>query len=92
MEPAGHAEMHDERFACREMCNEVLRAALEPLDARAVEASGEILGKWKPKIGTPRRDIRESAAKQDRLEPQSDRFDLGQFRHLSTLLLTPIRG
>ena len=77
-----HAEMHDEEVRAVEIGDEIFGAAPEPFDAAAGEALSETLRKGKPQIRPPLVDSGKPRSDHGRFEPQADRFDFGQFRHL----------
>src|SRR3954452_14999571 len=78
----GHAQVHEQRGAVVELGDEVLAAAAERLDADALQAGGDGLGRLG--IGQPVVEylyLGERSPAEVREQPAPDRLDLGQLGH-----------
>ena len=80
-EPSGHAEVHREHLAAVEMDEDVLGAALQPLDRAARKTLDEALRQRKAQIRPALFDVDKSAPAQHGLEACAHRLDLGELRH-----------
>src|SRR4029077_4065350 len=80
-ETAGHAEMHDESLAARELGEEIFGAPRERVHRHTFEAFRKTGRKGKAQILAAQLDAREAHTFQDRREPAPDGFALGKLRH-----------
>src|SRR5690606_24538062 len=76
-----HAEVHDESFIRRKVCDEVFCAPLKAEHARACQTLCEAFRKRKAQVCPPRRDAPERTAFEQGGEPHADGFNLRQLRH-----------
>src|SRR5580765_355491 len=83
-----HPEVNQEHPTAFEPDNQILAATLERLDTLAGELGrhlGRVVGTRQP--GIVDLDVLEAAPDEHRLEPASDRLDLGQLGHVSSLVM-----
>lgn len=80
-ESAGHAEMHDQRFAGREVRNQIFGPPTQRSEGLAFKPLGESFRKRKAQIGPPLLDPDQAAAFHDGREAAPDGFDFGQLGH-----------
>ena len=80
-EAAGHAEMHDEHLAGREVGEEVFGPAAERRDRLALEALREALREGEAQVRPALLDLVDAGADHGGLEAAADGFDFGKFGH-----------
>src|SRR3974390_2087218 len=83
---AGHAEVHDQHFARREIGEQIFCAPVEPLNALALQALHEIRRQRPAQIAALRLDLGEARALHDRLQSAANGLDFGQLGHVAALL------
>ena len=79
--PAAHTEMHDQDLAIVQAGRHIFGAALEGLDARALQPLDEALRQRKPQIRPPLLDALEPGADQGPFKPPAHRLYFWQFGH-----------
>ena len=77
VERAGHAEMHQQHLARRQIREQIFGAAAEPADGVAFDALDEILRQRPTQVAAPRLDFSEARTFHDRRQAAADGFDLG---------------
>jgi len=73
--------MHQQRVAGIERHEEVLAAAIDSANTRALQSPGEPGRKWPPQVGAAQFDAIDPRAAHRRVEPAADRFHLGELGH-----------
>ena len=95
---AGHAEVDDQRLAAVEGGEQVLRAAAERLDPRALQPLGQPVGERPAQVGAAHVGAGDDVADEHGLEAPAHGLDLGQLGQRRRLLavraarLRPARG
>ena len=81
---AGHAEMHEQHIAGREIGEQIFRPSAEAGHGLALEAWRKILRQRPAQIAAVNLDLGEARALHRRLEAAAHRLDFGKFGHRST--------
>jgi hypothetical protein len=80
-EVAGHAEVHQQRLARREIGEQVLGPAVQLEDRVPREPRGEVDRKWTAQVGAAQDDLGDALADQDGREEPANGFDFGKLWH-----------
>ncbi len=81
MKRAGHAEMHDQHIARRQIGEQVFGAPADAGDGLARKPARKILRQRPAQIAAPDLDLDEALAFHGRLEASAHGLDFGKFRH-----------
>jgi hypothetical protein len=81
---AAHAEVHDQRLAVVERCDQVFAAAVDVQHPAALEPRGEVGGQRKAQVVAALLNAGNADARHHRLKAPADGLDLWQLRHVRT--------
>jgi len=76
-ETAGHAEVHEQNFAARQVGEQILSPPLQPLDLAAAQARREVFGQGEPEVGPVLLNAGKHLALKRRLQAAPNNFDFG---------------